>query len=142
MRSALRAAAPALVFPMLAGSLIGIGTGASAHAQPPLHHISYRVTAEEPVSADIYYREADPPTWADYSHNPYVFSPRAVVEVGPDRPWVFETFLADPNRWAMVTATSGLAAISPQFRCELAVDGVVVASNSGPKGALCAMRHW
>lgn len=77
MRSALRAAAPALVFPMLAGSLIGIGigTGASAHAQPPLHHISYRVTAEEPVSADIYYREADPPTWADYSHNPYVFSP-------------------------------------------------------------------
>ena len=26
--------------------------------------------------------------------------------------------------------------------CELAVDGVVIDSNSGPKDALCALRQW
>jgi hypothetical protein len=50
--------------------------------------------------------------------------------------------LADPSRWAMVTASGGSSPIEPMFRCELAVDGVVVDSNDGPKGALCSLRHW
>ncbi|MCV7285531.1 hypothetical protein H7J87_09340 [Mycolicibacterium wolinskyi] len=114
-----------------------------AHADDRvLHQVTYTVTAESPVTADIYYREADPPTWAEYSHNPYVFSPKAEVRVGPGQPWVLNVMLADPDRWAMVSATSGRLPASPMFRCELAVDGVVITTGDGPKGALCALRHW
>jgi hypothetical protein len=115
----------------------------SAHAEPPApHQITYTVTAAAPVTAEIYFRDVDPPNWADYSHNPYVFSPKVVVEVGPDRPWVRHATLVDPNRWAMVSATSGRIPGEPAFHCELAVDGVVVATGDGPKGALCSLRHW
>lgn len=134
--------------PRLLLSLLCVGTSAvaatvPAQAEPPLpRHITYTVTTRTPVSADIYFREADPPTWADYSHNPYLFSPKVSVEVGPDRPWVLQTSLVDPDRWAMVSATSGRTPGEPHFHCELAVDGVVVATADGPKGALCAIRHW
>lgn len=116
-----------------------------AHADPaPLHQVTYTVTAQTPTRADIYYRETDPPNWADYSHNPYVFSPRAEADVAPDKPWVHETMLADPNLWAMVVVQSGEAPNlePPGFNCELAVDGVVVKTDSGPKGALCSIRAW
>lgn len=118
-------------------------TPVAAQAEPPLtRHITYTVTTETPVLADIYYREADPPTWADYSHNPYIFSPKVSVELGPGRPWVLHTSLVAPDRWAMVSASSGRTPGDPIFHCELAVDGVVVATANGPKGALCAIRHW
>lgn len=120
-----------------------MATPALSHAQEPtLHHVKYTVTAEKPSYADIYYRDTDPPTWAEYSHNPYQFSPRVEAEVGPDQPWVLEVMLADPSRWAMVAASGGSSPIEPMFRCELAVDGVVVDSKDGPKGALCSLRHW
>jgi hypothetical protein len=106
------------------------------------HRVTYTVTTEVPVTADIYYRDVDPPTWADYSHNPYEYSPKARVDIAPGRPWVLEVALADPDRWAMVSATSGRLPVEPVFRCELAVDGVVVATGQGPKGALCSVRHW
>lgn len=126
--------------------MIAVVTGAvtvpPALAQPVPHLISYTVTTAHPVSADIYFRDVDPPTWADYSHNPYMFSPKVTVEVGPDRPWVLNATLFDPNRWAMVSATSGMSPQSPGFRCELSVDDVVVSTDAGPKGALCSIRHW
>jgi hypothetical protein len=116
---------------------------APAHAQEGvLHHVKYVVSAQNSVSAHIYYRDSDPPNWADYSHNPYVFSPRVEAEVSPDKAWVLEVMLADPHQWAMVTATGGLSPTAPMLHCELAVDGVVVDSNDGPKGALCSLRHW
>lgn len=114
---------------------------APAHAAE-LHRVTYTVTADNATSADIYYRDVDPPNWADYSHNPYQFSPKAAVRLEPGRSWVLEVRLADPDRWAMVAATSGMSPHTPMVRCELAVDGVVVRSADGPKGALCSLRHW
>ncbi|ODR06735.1 hypothetical protein BHQ15_12545 [Mycolicibacillus koreensis] len=114
----------------------------AAHADPPLHRVTYTITVSTPVVADIYFREADPPTWAQYSHNPYEFSPKVTEELTPDRPWVREVTLSDPDRWAMVTATSGRAPITPMFGCSLSVDGTVVATGDGAKGALCSLRHW
>ncbi|ORV49387.1 hypothetical protein AWC02_07285 [Mycolicibacter engbaekii] len=131
-RKPLAAALAVLVFP-----------SAPAHADPPgPHEVVYTVTTQSPVAADIYYRDTDPPTWADYSHNPYEFSPKVRADVGPGRPWVLRATLVDPQRWAMVTATSGRSPTEPGFRCELKVDGTVVATSDGPKGALCALRHW
>lgn len=113
-------------------------------AGPPLHHVQYTVTADAPYWARIYYRDSEPTIFSDYSHNPYEFSPRADVDVAPDKPWVFDAMLADPDLWAMVLVQSGESPgfPTPGFNCELAVDGVVVKTNSGPKGALCSIRNW
>lgn len=120
----------------------GVGAAPAVAQGPGPHHVRYTVTADQQTSADIYYRDTDPPSWADYSHNPYVFSPKAEVTVGPGQPWVLDVMLIDPARWAMVTASNGRAADRPNFRCELTVDGVVVAAHEGPKGALCSQRYW
>jgi len=119
-------------------------TAATASAEDPvLHQVTYSVFTEQPFGgAQIYYRDIDPPNWADYSHDPYLFSPNVQADLGPSQKWVLNVSLANPNEWAMVMATSGLSKNPPNFHCVLAVDGVVVAENSGAKGALCSLRHW
>ncbi|HPX36878.1 MAG TPA: hypothetical protein PLH92_06015 [Mycobacterium sp.] len=117
-------------------------TAPTAVADDVLHDVTYTVSTERPFLADIYYRDTQPPNFADYSHDPYVFSPKIEADLGPDRPWVLNVKLADPQSWAMVVGTSGLSPNPPGFRCTLAVDGTVVVSNSGAKGALCSLRHW
>ena len=109
---------------------------------PAFHAVTYTVYTDAPFHADIYYRDSEPPNFADYSHNPYMFSPKAEADLGPGQPWVLTVQLASPEQWAMVTATSGQSPNPPTFHCTLAVDGTVVASNSGAKGALCSLRHW
>jgi hypothetical protein len=117
-------------------------TTATASADDVLHQVKYTVTASAPYNVDIYYRDVDPPSWADYSHNPYLFSPKIEADIGPSQPWVLNVALADPNNWAMVTATSGWSSDTPGVQCTLEVDGVVVAKNDGLKGALCSIRTW
>lgn len=120
-----------------------LGTPAPAGAQDPvLHDVTYTVYTDRPFRAEIYYRDVDPPNFADYSHNPYAFSPNVEADVGPESPWVLNVRLADPQNWAMVLGTSGLSPNPPGFHCSLAVDGQVVSTNTGPKGALCSMRLW
>ena len=120
-----------------------VSAAGPATADPPmLHDVTYTVYTDSPFPADIYYRDTDPPNFADYSHNPYLFSPKIEADIGPGKPWVLTVRLADPAYWAMVTATSGLSPNPPNFHCTLAVDGAVVVSNSGPKGTLCSLRQW
>lgn len=129
---------------MSVGTALAVSLGpAPATAEgPTMHAVTYTVYTDVPFRADIYYRDSEPANFADYSHNPYLFSPRIEADLGPDRPWVLNVQLADPHYWAMVVATSGLSPDPPNFHCTLAVDGTVVATNSGPKGALCSLRHW
>jgi hypothetical protein len=110
---------------------------------PPLHQVHYTVWAQEPFHVEIYYRDVDPPNWADYSHDPYQFSPNVEADVGPNQQWNLDVGLANPNQWAMVVAsTGGGSTNAPNIHCALAVDGVVVATHQGPKGALCSLRNW
>ena len=124
----------------------GVFAAAPAAAQgpppPPLRNVKYSVFAEQPFFVDIYYRDVDPPNWAAYSHNPYQFSPKVEAQVGPDQQWNLDVQLADPDQWAMVTATAGPGEAKPNIHCVLAVDGVVVSTDQGPKGALCSIRSW
>jgi hypothetical protein len=113
-----------------------------AVAVDALHHVRYTVTAETPTDADIYYRDTDPPDFAAYSHNPYQFSPKADVMVGPGQTWVLDVILADPDQWAMVAATSRPGPFMPNFHCTLEVDSAIVKTGQGPKGALCSPRPW
>lgn len=128
-------------------ALLSVGIRAPSPAaadDPVLHHVRYTVTADAPFWAEIYYRDVDPPTWSDYSHNPYEFSPKAEADIGPNQPWVHDAMLADPESWAMVTVRSGDAPniAVPRFNCQLEVDGAVVKTNSGNKGTLCSLRNW
>jgi hypothetical protein len=121
----------------------GSSAPAGADEGVVMHQVTYSVFAEQPFrGADIYYRDTEPVNWSDYSHDPYVFSPKVEADVGPTQKWVLNVQLANPEEWAMVTASSGLSNTPPNFHCVLAVDGVVVVENSGPKGALCSLRHW
>jgi len=109
------------------------------------HRVRYLVSATETAQANIYYREVQPPNFGEYSHNPYQYSPRADVTIGPNQPWIFETTLADPQDWAMVVVSlPGMhpQLASPGFVCELRIDDVVVATDAGTKGALCSLRTW
>lgn len=113
--------------------------------EPVLHHVKYTVGASQPLRAEIYYRDTQPPTFADYSHNPYQYSPNVEADLGPGKSWVLEAMLADPQDWAMVVATKPehMAELSqPGFVCELRVDDIVVATDSGTKGVLCSLRTW
>lgn len=117
-------------------------TAVPAAAQDTLHHVRYTVTSEAPTDADIYYRDTDPPDSAAYSHNPYVYSPKAEALVGGGQTWTLDVMLADPHQWAMVIATSGRDPVTPNVHCTLEVDGAVVTTGQGPKGALCSLRPW
>lgn len=119
-----------------------LSAGSAAAEDPVLHEVTYTVYTDNPFFADIYYRDTDPPNFADYSHDPYVFSPRVEADLGPDKPWVMTVRLANPQYWAMVTATSGLSPNPPNFHCTLAIDGTVMVTNTGPRGALCSPRSW
>ncbi|WP_454793327.1 hypothetical protein [Mycolicibacterium lutetiense] len=132
------------MFAVALGACLPLAAPAYADEGPMPHRVTYTVTAEQSTTVGIYYRDVDPPTWADYSHNPYEFSPKDDLTLEPGTPWVRETTLTDPMKWAMVAvSTGGLAPQSPRtLSCELAIDGVVVDRAAGAKGALCSLRNW
>ncbi|WP_263998002.1 hypothetical protein [Mycobacterium yunnanensis] len=110
---------------------------------PPLHSVKYTVFSETPFrNAEIYYHAVDPPNFAEYSHDPYVFTPNAEADLGPNQQWTMDVLLANPDDWAMVTVTSLDSPKRPNFHCVLAVDGKVVVANQGPVGALCSIRNY
>jgi hypothetical protein len=131
----------------LATTSLVLGTGVATADDdpipgPPLHSVKYTVFSETPFrNAEIYFREVDPPNYADYSHDPFAFSPNVEADLGPHQTWTRDVMLADPNDWAMVIVTSLDSPKRPNFHCVLAVDGQVVATNEGPKGALCSLQN-
>ncbi len=93
-----------------AGSAIALAavcvasSSAPAGAEEPMHQVTYSVFSELPFrAADIYYRDSEPANWADYSHDPYVFSPKVEADIGPPgKKWVLNVQLANPptsGRW-------------------------------------------
>nr|WP_264065168.1 hypothetical protein [Mycolicibacterium komossense] len=110
--------------------------------EPVLHRVTYTVTADQPTDVGVYYRDVDPPSWADYSHNPYLYSPKAEVPLGPGTPWVLDVMLADPDRWAMVAVSQNRPQEERTLHCQLTVDGIVVDTADGSHGALCSLRSW
>lgn len=129
---------------LLAAAAAVTPSAAPANAEEPvLHQVTYSVFTEKPFpGATIYYRDTEPPSYADYSHNPYEFSPKISADLGPEQPWVLNVQLANPDQWAMVIGTSVSSRNPPNFHCVLAVDGVVVVTKAGAKGALCSIRNW
>lgn len=118
---------------------LGIGP---AVADSVMHQVKYTVSATKPTSATIYYRDQDPTVFSDYSHSPYQFTPSVRADITSGEPLIRQVMLASPDQWAMVTVSSSGGLGSSELRCDLAVDGVVVASGNGTNGALCSLRNW
>ncbi|HTX98270.1 MAG TPA: hypothetical protein VME67_27605 [Mycobacterium sp.] len=119
-----------------------VGTG-RAQADPVWHQVVYIVSSTSPAYVDIFYQDQDPTLFSDYSHNPYSFTPQVHADVAPGKPWVQPVNLLNPDQWAMVTVTTGREPAAPGgIQCDLSVDGKVVVSKIGPKGALCSLRSW
>jgi hypothetical protein len=135
---------------VVAIAFVGANMGAvpaAADEDPPpppvLHQVQYTVFSETPFkNTEIYYRDTDPPTFAEYSHNPYVYSPNVEADIGPKQMWQLNVSLVNPDQWAMVAASAVETKQIPNIHCVLAVDGKVVATDQGPKGALCSIRNW
>ncbi len=116
---------------------------APVHADPVWHQVVYVVSAQSSVYVDIFYQDQDPTVYSDYSHNPYTFTPQVHADIAPGKPWVQPVNLLNPDQWAMVTATTGREPLAPAgIQCDLSVDGKVVVSKIGSKGALCSLRSW
>lgn len=126
---------------LLAGAAL-LANGERAQADPPMHQVVYIVSARSPAYVDIFYQDQDPTVFSDYSHNPYTFTPQVHADIAPGKPWVQQVPLLNPDQWAMVTVTTGREPGTPGIQCDLSVDGKVVVSNVGPKGALCSLRTW
>ncbi|WP_236984426.1 MULTISPECIES: hypothetical protein [Mycobacterium] len=127
-----------------AATVPALGSG-RAHADddpPPMHQVVYTISAKNPIYADIYYQDQDPRVFSDYSHNPYTFTPNVQADIGPGRPWVQQVMLSNPAQWAMVSVSTGRQSAVPQFHCTVSVDGAVVVSKDGDRGALCSLRTW
>lgn len=139
----MRERAVVVVSLLTAAALSSAGVAAQAD-EPMMHRVTYSVTADQRTAVQIYYRDVDPPSWSDYSHNPYLFSPGDAADLRPGASWIREVMLADPVQWSMIAVTVVEQAPSPQrsVRCVMAVDGVVVDRAEGPRGALCSLRNW
>jgi hypothetical protein len=125
----------------VAGAGLFVSTG-RALADPTWHQVVYIVSATTPAYVDIFYQDQDPTLFSDYSHNNYSFTPQVHADIAPGKPWVQPVNLLNPDQWAMVAATTGREPATPGIQCDLSVDGKVVVSKVGPKGALCSLRTW
>ena len=137
-------AGSAMLLAALVGSLGATGRAMGDPAPPPadLHQITYTISAEHPIWADIFYQDRSPRVFADYSHNPYEFTPQVHADIAPGKPWVQHVQLTNPDMWAMVVVTAAQEPGTPNFHCELAIDGRVAATKDGPRGALCSIRTF
>ena len=140
----MRTVGRSLLAAMLAMVVTATTFAAPSRADDPvMHPVTYVITSASPIYADIYYLDQQPAKFSDYSHNPYQYTPNVRADIAPGHPWVSPTvMLSDPNDYAMVTVSTGTEPGTPMFHCALVVDGKVVASNDGAKGALCSLRLW
>jgi hypothetical protein len=129
---------------------IGLTSGTSS-AGPVGHQVTYTITSEIEQYADIAFMANEPANETDYAdHSPkYLFTMRP--KVNPDAPWSYTTTLANPDRWAWLSAGEFYAfedvplppdvkAIDHGYRCEIAIDGHVVVSNQGSIQVECGTK--
>lgn len=125
---------------MLASAGVAAGHG-TATAEPETHQVTYTVTATSDLMANIQYIETDPPSQSAYNANASQYLKTLHTPITGGQPLVYTTTLADPNQWALITASGGLR-INPEFHCEIAVDGEVVVEQNGGSGVTCSTRPW
>jgi hypothetical protein len=123
----------------------------TSSADPVGHQVTYKITSEIEQYASIAFIAHQPANETDYADNSqkYLFTMRP--KVNPDAPWSYTTTLADPGRWAWLSAGAfdafedfylprRVASINHGYRCEIAIDGRVVISNRGSIDVGCGTK--
>jgi hypothetical protein len=123
------------------------GALATATADPAGHQVTYTVTSPNTLTATVQYMNSDPPSQAAYNADSSKFMNNVQAPISGGQPVVYSTTLANPNQWAIITASgilhwpdsgNGPAA----FHCEIAVDGQVVVRQDATSAVSCATRPW
>ena len=122
-------------------------TPATSYADPAGHQVTYTVTSPNNLTATVQYMNSDPPSQAAYNAHSSQYMNNVQAPLSGGQPVVYSTTLANPNQWAIVTASgilhwpdsgNGPAA----FHCEIAVDGQVVVKQDATSAVTCATRPW
>ena len=123
-------------------AVVGVAVShVTSSADPAAHQVTYTVTTTSDLTANIQYIQTDPPSMAAYNADSSKYLNSVHTPITGGQPLVYTTTLADPNQWALVTASGGLR-VNPEFHCEIAVDGQVVVSQNGGSGVTCSTRPW
>jgi hypothetical protein len=131
-------------FVAAAGAAVG---PVAAHADPAGHQVTYTVTSPNNLTATVQYMNSDPPSQAAYNADSSKFMTNVQAPLSGGAPAVYTATLANPNQWAIVSASgilhwpdsgNGPAA----FHCEIAVDGQVVVKQDATSAVTCATRPW
>lgn len=124
-------------------------TDGTSSANPGGHQVTYRVTAANPLVAQILFMAVEPQDTTDYSDNPAKYLYAVRPKVNADKPWSYTTTLANPNQWATVDAFNHFAekdqpsyapGVNAGFHCSITIDGQVVVSQQGDRSVECSTR--
>jgi hypothetical protein len=114
---------------------------AVSNAEPEGHKVTYTLTSATGVGFNVNYLTAQPASKEAYNADPYAFLKREQVSTAA--PWVFEVTLEDPQ-WATIDASAAAhgGQGEPNPRCQIAVDGQVVAEHADRYTARCMLSNW
>lgn len=126
----------------------GVITPAVSHADPAGHQVTYTITATGNLTGNVRYMNSDPPSQAAFDANSSQYMTTVPATFAADQPLVYTATLANPNQWAIVSASGGChwpdcgSGSTPELHCEIAVDGQVVATRNATTGVTCSTRPW
>ncbi len=123
-------------------------TPASSYADPPGHQVTYTITTTGDLTGNVRYMNSDPPSQAAFNANSSQYMNTVQTAFTAGQPLVYTTTLANPNQWAIVSASGGChwpncsSGTTPELHCEIAVDGQVVVTQNATTGVTCSTRPW
>jgi len=120
----------------------------TATADPAGHQVTYTITTTGNLTGNVRYMNSDPPSQAAYDANSSQYMTTVSATFTGGQPLVYSSTLANPNQWAIVTASGGChwpdcgSGSTPELHCEIAVDGQVVVTQNATTGVTCSTRPW
>ena len=131
-----------------AAAFAGAVSSATAQADPAGHQVTYTVSATGNLTGQVRYMNTDPPSQSAFDDDSSRYMTTVQATFSADRPLVYTTTLADPMRWAFVSASGGChwpdcgSGSGSLLRCEVVVDGRVVVTRDAATGVSCFTRPW
>lgn len=122
---------------------------ATSQADPATgHQVTYTITTTGNLTGSVRYMNSDPPSQAAFDSNSAQFLNTVPTPFAAGEPLVYTATLANPTQWAFVSASGGCkwpdcsSGAVAEIRCEIAVDGQVVATNNATTAVTCTTRPW
>ena len=133
---------------ILGAACVTVTAPAFSHADPVGHQVTYTVTSTGNLTGNVRYMNGDPPSQAAFDANSSQYMTTVSAAFTADQPLVYTATLANPNQWAIVSASGGCrwpdcgSGNSPELHCAIAVDGQVVVTQHATTGVTCSTRPW